>query len=180
MGLLQALFRSRSDRLEEINSTAIGMYTIPMGPCSARVYVYDGTNLMGLSGHVTLVVAHANISMKSIYTGTRYRGSYAVYAGGIPIGFMAYGYLTECVKKLTKTHGNVAVHARVCGLSRGGWPVVVLDLPYKSWFVAELRRERTPSPKLTLQRTALIWQLKAVCNEKGRREFVANHSVNKQ
>ena len=171
-------------RLEAINSVAIGGVEVPEGDQKLLVYVYDGRPVQGVVGPVKLVIAPGTVSMTSIYTGTEWCDNCAVYAGGAPVGFMSGRHPADDLKTLANKHGHVVVHGNVAAPFRPNeWPIVTLNVPRKSWFNEEAERAKqrvAEQENLNSQRDALLWRLKAICNQKSRREYEERNYVSKQ
>lgn len=153
-------------------------FEVPKGPCSASTYIYDGRPLKGTrkGSKFLLDVVRGQQAMTSVYTKTHWISTYAIAYKGQLIGFIndtdRYADLT---KRLLDQHERVVIHAERLGTDSGGWPIIKLMLPYRSWFdsqLTEARHDIRDSSGIDDVRATLLWLLKSVCNQKSRNEYL--------
>ena len=156
---------------------------VPSGSEYAEVYVYDGRPLNGTKyGELfPLTIQVRTRSMQSVYTGTKWTDGYTIAKDHYLIGFLGGDLQCYYLRKMVDKHRYIEVSAIIVGADPAGWPIVKLSVPPREWFDYALSKStkqlaRLASEDLAKQRDALLWQLKAICNEKGRLEYLTQMS----
>jgi hypothetical protein len=121
---------------------------VPEGTFEQKVYTYDGRPLKGTrkGSRFMLAIVPGYHTMTSVYTGTVWTSSCAVAYESCLIGHVGEGKNYDRLTELTKRYPYVLVHGKRYGTDKGGWPIVKILLPSKSWFDGALSGESRPDP----------------------------------
>lgn len=117
---------------------------VPQGRHEVRVYTYNGLPIKRYKIKEPFLVEMISeeTSMKSVYTGTVWKGRFGVKVQGLQFGFADNeSIMPNYICELGKYYKPVQVYAaNVWDL--GKWPYVVLLLPEADWFKKALKKAR--------------------------------------
>ncbi len=163
-------------KIATIETPAKAPFSIPRGNNNLKTYIYDGRPIKPWfpGASFTLTIQPQKRSMRSIYTGKSWSEGCALAAHGQLVGYMDGSWFSDKIKTLAKHYGYVSVTGECTRIDPGGWPIVFLKIPTANWFNSELNKIEKPKQRssshpgidLSNQRKRLIWDLKAIANER--------------